>query len=78
MNALSTLGSSHLQLKEEQKKAVQAICEGRDVFVWLPTGFGKSLRYQLLPFVFDHRRGSGKSTVLVVSPLIALMVELET
>ena len=48
-NALSTLGSSHLQLKEEQKKAVQAICEGRDVFVWLPTGFGKSLCYQLLP-----------------------------
>ena len=51
-NALSTLGSSHLQLKEEQKKAVQAICEGRDVFVWKRCDIAQSstrMRMQSIP-----------------------------
>ena len=50
-----------------------------DVFVWLPTGFGKSICYTTLPFVFDHkleRVGSDRrSVVLVISPLISLMVD---
>ena len=25
------------------------------MFAWLPTGYGKSLYYQLLPFLFDHK-----------------------
>ena len=75
-SALAALGSSGLQMKEEQKRAVRAVYEGKDVFVCLPTGFGKSLCYQVLPFVFDHLRGPEKSSaVLVVSPLIALMVD---
>ena len=36
---------------------------------------GKSLCYQLLPFVFNHRRGSGKSAVLVGSPLMVDQVQ---
>ena len=32
--------NQHLKLKEEQKRAVEAICHGDDVFVSLP-GFGK-------------------------------------
>ena len=40
-------------LKEEQKKAVKAFIEGKDVFVSLPTG---SLCYALLPLVFDTDR----------------------
>ena len=39
--AAATLGY-HI-LKEEQKKAVQAFVEGKDVFVSLPTEYGKSL-----------------------------------
>ena len=49
------LTASHLTLKEEQKRSVQAVYEGNDVFVWLPTGYGKSLCYQVLPLVFDHK-----------------------
>ena len=39
--------STHIELKEEQKEAVRNIVNGRDVIAVLPTGFGKSLIYQL-------------------------------
>ena len=48
---------------------------GKDVFVWLPTGFGKSLCYEVLPFVFDYKLGRQDSLVIVVSPLISLMAD---
>ena len=34
-------------LKEEQKEAVESLLRGKDVFGVLPTGFGKSLIFQL-------------------------------
>ena len=47
---------------------------GRDVFVSLPTGSGKTLCYCSLPLVFDTLRvNTSQSVVVVVSPLIALM-----
>ena len=49
--------------------------DGKDVFLWLPTGFGKSLCYEVLPFVFDDKLGKRDSMVIVVSPLISLMVD---
>lgn len=54
--------------------------DGEDVFLWLPTGFGKSLCYQLLPYLFDYKfgrvtAGSPSLVVVVVSPLISLMVD---
>ena len=76
---LATLDSPHLTLKKEQLLSVKAVFEGKDVFVWLPTGFGKSLCYHILPCVFHHKLGlvgSGRSSaVLVVSPLVSLMVD---
>ena len=48
--------------------------EGKDVFVALPTGYGKSVCYFALPLVFDRVRAvTNKSIVLVVSSLVALM-----
>jgi len=38
-------------------EAVKHLSEGKDVFVWFPTGYGKSICYQLLPFVFDVKLG---------------------
>ena len=54
--------------------------EGRDVFVWLPTGYGKSICFHSLPFLFDHKLGrvslppNKRSVCLVISPLLSLMV----
>ena len=44
-------------LKPEQRRSVEKFAAGSDVFVSLPTGFGKSLCYTLLPPVFDLLRG---------------------
>ena len=47
-----------------------AILEGRDALVALPTGFGKSLIYQVPAMIL-------KRPTIVVSPLIALMADQE-
>ena len=44
-----------------------------DVFVNLPTAYGKSLIYQALPLVFDVTRNSTGHVVVVISPLVNLM-----
>ncbi len=50
------------------------------MFVWLPTGYSKSLCYQLIPLMVDCKlEKCGKEdcgyVVMVVSPLISLMIE---
>ena len=71
--AAASLG--YARLKQEQKKALYAFISGIDVFVSIPTGYGKLLCYALLPFIFDVKRGlvEKKSIAMIVSPLIALM-----
>ena len=53
--ALEHLGCASVTLKDEQTACVKAIYEGKDIFLWLPTGFGKSMCYEVLPFVFDDK-----------------------
>jgi len=49
-----------------QKDVVEAILDGQDAFVLMPTGGGKSMCYQIPSMV---RKGTG----IIVSPLISLM-----
>src|SRR5215469_4346077 len=51
---------------EGQSDVIQAVLDGRDCLVVMPTGGGKSLCYQLPALMKD-------GTTLVISPLIALM-----
>ena len=54
--------------------------DGKDVFLWLPRdNFGKSIRYETLPFVFNYNHsdggtGGGCSVVLIVSLLFTAFV----
>jgi hypothetical protein len=58
------------RLRPEQGSAMIAILDGRDALVALPTGFGKSLIYQVPAMILDR-------PTIVVSPLIALMADQE-
>jgi ATP-dependent DNA helicase RecQ len=58
------------RLRPEQEAAMVAILGGRDALVALPTGFGKSLIYQVPAMILDR-------PTVVVSPLIALMADQE-
>ena len=53
-------------LKEKQVEAVISFIQGRDTFVSLPTSYGKSLIYAVLPYVFDKLRGETLPMVVVV------------
>ena len=70
-SAAASLG--YLSLKAEQELAIVSFLEGNDVFVALPTGYGKSLCYAALPYCFDKLSRadtqSTRSNVIVVSPL---------
>ena len=44
------------ELISEQMKAILSFVQGNDTFVALPTGYGKSLIYAVLPYVFDIAR----------------------
>lgn len=62
----------HAAFRGGQETAVEAVLAGRDAVVLLPTGAGKSSCYQV-PAVLLARQGAG--TTIVVSPLIALMID---
>ena len=67
-------------LKAEQLDVINVSTMVKDVFLWLPTGFGKSICYETLPFVFnykhsDGRTGGGCSVVFVIPPLVSLIME---
>jgi len=62
-------------LNTHQKEAImQLVLEERDVFISLPTGFGKSIIFQALPLVFDEcKPQSTGHIVIVISPLLSLI-----
>ena len=82
--ALERVGKAGMVLKSKQVEAIRCVYEGKDVFVFLPTGFGKTICFEVLPFLFDYKHGKVGNTstatergsvVVVVSPLVSLMTD---
>jgi ATP-dependent DNA helicase RecQ len=87
--ALQTLENCSVDtLKSEQMEAITHILRGRDVFGVLPTGYGKSMIFMLLPAVipmltsirsesaemnFHKFKFESHPIVIVITPLISLM-----
>ena len=75
-HGLGKLG--YQSLRDGQQEVIEAYLKGKDVFFCSPTGSGKSLCYEIAPYVFDFVL-LGKisdrinSVCIVVSPLISLM-----
>lgn len=71
LSSLSGLGLS-LELRSEQKQAVMTLLSSRDLLAILPTGFGKSLIFQLLVRVKEIL-SSKPACVIVVCPLKSIV-----
>ena len=53
-------------LKTKQREAVEAFIKGNDVFVALPTGYGKSIIFGILPAAYDILRGHTESKSIAI------------
>ena len=69
--ALNNAGIPDIILKPEQVKCFEYILQGYDVIAVLPTGFWKSLLYQLLPDISPTK--TTQNIVIVVCPLTSII-----
>ena len=44
-------------LKPKQMEAIESFVSGKDTFFAVPTGYGKSLIFAMLPLLFDFLHG---------------------
>ena len=69
-DALEAMGYS--ELRDYQRKTIEAYMSGRDVFVSAPTGAGRSLTFELAPYTFNRLFGKDcNAIVLVIVPFIS-------
>ncbi len=83
--ALKVMGLDRSKLKDKQEAAIYSVMNGNDTMVVLPTGYGKSLVYQVVPHCMDYLQHLKecscdddshilqKNIAIVISPLTALM-----
>ena len=64
------------ELKPFQKETLKNLLDGRDVYLSMKTGGGKSLCYEAFPVLWsENHQLSSACNVLVISPLISIMKE---
>ena len=62
------------QLKEKQLETLKKLWEKRDCICVLPTGYGKSIIYQLLPWFLQGER-ERPGIDIVVAPLSSIIID---
>ncbi|XP_048763913.1 probable ATP-dependent DNA helicase RecS [Ostrea edulis] len=62
------------KLKDFQEDTINKLLEGRDVYLSMKTGGGKSLCYQAFPLLWTEKHRN-PCNVLVITPLISIMKE---
>ena len=77
-------------LKPKQVESIQSFASGKDTFVALPTGYGKSVIFAIVSLLFDLMRGNlifydngchqynsgiSGSIAVIITPLISLMLD---
>jgi superfamily II DNA helicase RecQ len=76
-DVLRRYGLSNYCLKDKQRECIRHIfMNKKDVLAVLPTGYGKTLIYSLLPALYDASTvacDQQHHMILVISPLISLM-----
>ena len=71
-NCLQDFPNIQVLRKEQQLCLVNLVC-GKDIFPILPTGFGKSLIFQLFPRLAKAAMKSEMCSIMDVSPLVSVM-----
>ena len=56
--------------KINDRDAILPFVNGKDVFVSLPTGYGKSFCYQILPVLFNAICGHQTATAIIINIII--------
>ncbi|XP_076078773.1 ATP-dependent DNA helicase RecQ-like [Mytilus galloprovincialis] len=74
-NALQVIETKYsFELKEKQIEAINSIVNGKDTFIVLPTGYGKTKIYSHLPEIYGLVNNM-MGTISVISPLQSLMLD---
>lgn len=63
------------KVKDQQKSALTAFLQGRDVFCSLPTGFGKSFTFQAYNICYDYDYLSSRNdSASIATPTLSLVI----
>lgn len=64
----------NFDLKDKEIQTLKSLYDGNDTLAVLPTGFGKSIIFQLLPFLFQRKLGRHEAMIcIIVTPLNSIM-----
>ena len=65
--------NSTFQVKDKQSECMKNVVNGKDTLAILPTSYGKSLIFQMLPPLLVEMKMATNPLVIVISPLKALI-----
>ena len=70
---MSSKSSREIHLKKKQDIAIKSLLKQKDVLAVLPTGFGKSLVFQVFAIITSMDSVSSNGCVLVICPLKSII-----